>query len=198
MKLWELMFKRLFWLVVLIFLPLTTWGAGANLVKKNFERHRSHFGMKLGINNLGTARVDGESYETRVGLSGGFYFDFVIGKNLFWGVMMDLQDIQFFEEREAMFNFSFGFKPVIYNYKKKMAYKPGLAVGLADLGHIGYLKRTQYLTLKGSFEMVFFTESKYVFFGELALWGAPKCFNNEYDITLGPFLQVRLGIMFLN
>jgi len=112
--------------------------------------------------------------------------------------MMDLQDIQFFEEREAMFNFSIGLKPVIYNDKKKMAYKPGLAVGLADLGHIGYLKRTQYLTLKGSFEMVFFSESKYVFFGELALWGAPECFNDEYDITLGPFLQVRLGIMFLN
>jgi len=50
MKLGELMSKRFFWLVVLIFLPLSAWGAGANLVKKNFERHRSHFGLKLGIN----------------------------------------------------------------------------------------------------------------------------------------------------
>ena len=97
-----------------------------------------------------------------------------------------------------MVNLSLALKPVYYRKKAKIAYKPGVAVGLADLGHIGDLKRTQYLTLKGSFEMVFFTESKYIFFGEAAVWGAPDCFNEEYDITLGPFLQVRVGIMLLN
>lgn len=198
MKERELMNNRFKWIIVIIlFLPLAA-NASGNLVKKKFQWHQTHFGMKLGINNLGSARVNGEKYETRVGISGGFYFDFVVSDYLFWGVMIDFQDIQFFEEREAMVNLSLGLKPVYYRKRAKIAYKPGIAIGLADLGHIGDLKRTQYLTLKGSFEMVFFTESKYIFFGEAAIWGAPKCFNEEYDITLGPFLQVRVGIMFLN
>jgi hypothetical protein len=190
--------NRFKWLIVFILLLAPAAGASGNLVKKHFDWHQTHFGMKLGINNLGTARVNGQKYDTRVGLSGGFYFDFVATKNLFWGVMIDFQDIQFFEEREAMFNLSVGLKPVYYRKDAKIAYKPAFSIGLADLGHIGNLKRTQYLTLKGSFELVFFTESKYILFGEFGVWGAPMCFNDEYDITLGPFMQIRIGVMFLS
>ena len=198
MKVRELMKRSIIWIIVFVlFLPLAASGS-RNLVKKKFQWHQTHFGMKLGLNNLGTARVNGEDYETRVGLSGGFYFDFVVSVNLFWGVTIDFQDIQFFEEREAMVNLSLALKPVFYRTKAKIAYKPGVSIGLADLGHIGDLKRTQYMTLKGSFELVFFTASKYIFFGEAAVWGAPLCFNNEYGITLGPFLQARVGVMFLN
>ena len=79
-----------------------------------------------------------------------------------------------------------------------MAYKPFIAVGIADLGGIGILRHTQHVTLRGVFEVVFFSQSKYVLTGELALWGTPYCFNDEYDITFGPFIQARVGFMFMN
>ena len=194
------MLNRLNWTaVVLICLLATgTYAASGNLVKKQYEKHRTHFGMKLGINNLGTARVDDVHYNTNVGLSGGFYFDFVVSKNLFWSLTFDFQDLQFFQEREAMLNINIGIKPAFYHKNGKIGYKPGFMVGLADLGHIGPLKRTQYVTMKCFFELIFFTEQKYVFSWELAVWGTSHCFDSEHDISLGPFFQLRAGLMFLN
>jgi len=190
-----------FFLKGLVFLCLLTAvsdAAASNLVTKSYNRHRSHFNFKLGVINGGTVRFDNQSFETNIGLSGGVGFDFTVGNRMFLGVMIDMHDIQFFEEREAMLNVSLAVKPVIYKHKKKVAYKPNIAVGIADLGGIGILKHTQYMTIKAAFEVVFFAESKYVWMGEIALWGSPYCFNDEHDITLGPFIQARFGIMFMN
>ncbi|MFZ5979015.1 MAG: hypothetical protein ACOYVF_00130 [Candidatus Zixiibacteriota bacterium] len=188
-------------MVLFCLLALGSNAAAANLITNTYRQHRSHFFVMGGIINGGTVRFDGESFESNIGLSCGAGFDIAANNWMYVGVIFDLHDAQIFEEREAMLNLSLAFKPVIYKHKKKVAYKPNIAVGFADLGgfnDIVQLEHTQYLTLKAGFEVVFFGRQKYVWTAEVGVWGSPYCFNNEYDITFGPIIQARIGVMFMN
>ena len=191
----------LHYLIFLCLLAAVSEAATGNLIKKGYDRHRSHFFAMGGVINGGTVRYNGDDFESNIGLSGGVGFDIAAGSRMYIGIACDLHDTQIFEEREAMLNVSLAIKPVIYKHREKVAYKPYFAVGIADLGgfnDIIQLEHTQYLTFKAAFEVVFFGRQKYVWTMEVGVWGSPYCFNHDYDITFGPIVQARVGVMFMN
>lgn len=192
---------RQFIYTLLLFFIIGGPADARNLLKTDSRRHRSHFGIKFGLINGGTAYINGQSYSTKVALTGGVYFDIVVTPWLYSGISINLHDVQIDQFRQKMLEISYSIKPAHYSKMERSAFKPAFEVGFADLGQFGpedyKFERTQYLTLKVGVEMVFFSEKNYAWTVDVVLWGSPHCFNSDLDITFGPLLIGRLGFMFL-
>jgi hypothetical protein len=182
--------------LLLAVLFFTAPASAQNLVQRNFGRwHRGVFGVRAGIINSTTMKVGDREYTSNVALIGGVLFDAPLTRKTTIGVTADLLDIQVFDERQKALDVGITFKYAIYREYTRMALKPGLGVGYAYLARIGYLDASGYLTLKTFLEAIFYVDRRFAWIADIDILWAPVGGNREYDVTYGPAVIARFGVV---
>jgi hypothetical protein len=168
---------------------------GRNLLRQGYGKwHRGLFGIKAGLVHEGTVRLNGEEKATKLGLSGGVFFDVPVTAWSMLGISADVHSFQALSRGQALLDIGLAVKIPAYLKKAEMALKPGAAVGFAHLAQISYLEASDYLSLKVFFEAVFYTKKKYAWTGEFAVYYLATGGNSEYDVTWGPVVMLRGGV----
>jgi len=164
---------------------------------------RSKFGVKGGAIMPATIRVkengSNTDVETDIGVSGGVFLDIPLRKNMFYGVAVDLYDIQVknFVERRKFFDFSLTVKRRFKLPDKTTELRAGIAAGVGHLARFGFVSLpTTYLTLKGTFEASFQQSRRFAWLLELSVLSIPSGGNGRFDISAGPTLLARAGLTF--
>ena len=171
--------------------------AGQNLARYTFgKKHRAVFGFKAGIINRASFRLDGNSFETDAGWSLQTYWGIPVDSHLIFAPHIELNDIQALEERQWAIDIGLDLKYHIYNDKKSVSHKPGVGIGYGHLALMGFLERSDYLTIRVFWEMTFFTRKRHAWLLDLTAYGAPVGGNDDYNVTYGPVVLVRLGVVY--
>ena len=170
----------------------------------DYDEGESYTGIKIGF--LGSGKVDlpGDDVDQDPSFGAGFFFDFPFGSRLHYGASADLlrmhwvatDDSTEFDEQETMIDIGINVKATIIGPNSSFALRPGVGVGFGALRRMARFSGSNYLTVKAFAEAVYFTPGDLAFLADAGIWYAPSGGDNENDITIGPLVFVRLGIMF--
>jgi len=156
---------------------------------------RGMVGVKLGFISNGMIREE-QSHWTELGMSGGVYGDLPIGGGFYIPVSFDFHSFRLAKNWEVMLDVGVGLKATYKIQRTNVEIKPGVAIGVANLPQLGVVETSNYITTKLMLEVHFPINKRHSWVGEIALFGAPVGRNNEYDVTIGPILIVRVGLAF--
>lgn len=126
--------------------------------------------------------------------------DFRINPKLFWSVSCDVHRMYAYSIGQYFLDAALGMKYRQYGRSSQVAFQPGVLVGYGRLAVVRsrytvYLDPTDYLTLKTTLEVIFFSRNQAAFFAELgALW-APVGGDIAHRIRIGPMALIRGGVM---
>lgn len=187
-----------------MFFGLIDIGHSENLVRSGFgPTHRTLVGFKGGIINQTDYHAVPSSdtlkeYKdrTKVGLSIQLFFDVPVSARFFTTLSFEMQDIHVQAERHEMLDISLFLKYPIYKEINKLSWRPMIGLGWAYLGDANYLEKTKFLTIKAGVEGVFYTHRPYAYLSELLVYGSLTGGNDQYDVTFGPVVILRLGILY--
>lgn len=191
------------YILVMLFC-LSSGVTAQNLIKRGFgSKHRTLVGFKGGIINQTDYHAVPVSdtlkeYKdrTRIGLSFQIFFDIPVGSKLFSTLSFEMQDIHVVAERHEMLDVSLYLKYAIYKEAKKLAWRPFVGIGWAYLGDGAHLEKSSFTTLKVGLEGVFYTHRRYAYMGEIMVYGSIDGGNDAYDVTFGPVVLFRLGVLY--
>lgn len=165
-------------------------------------------GLKLGIINSGNLTLNGkptpwDSVDVRgqemnpnAAATGQLFFDVVLTRKLVLLFSADVYDIRFQQLSERLIDVAAGFKLVFYNEYKRLAWRPGAAVGFGFLQDIGFMRPTSYLTLKAFNELVLFPRGNWAFVFDLGVVAMPSGGNSTVDVEMAPSLYLRVGVLY--
>jgi hypothetical protein len=157
---------------------------------------RGAVGLRVGILNTGSVELGTDERNPDPGATIGVFFDVPTVSSLMSTFNIDIYDIRMDPVSERFIDVSAGFKWVFHKSRSKLAWKPGAAVGLGYLAHIGNIRPSTYLTVKGFMELMFFTGSRHAWVFNLGVVAAPAGGNENYDITVDPSLYFQVGISY--
>lgn len=185
-------------------LSLFSAAEAQNLIKSGFgSKHRSQVGFKGGLitqtdfHLLPTTEVGiTAKYRTNVGLSWQLFFDLPVNHWMIASLSFDMQDIHIIAERHQMIDIGLSLKWPIYKEANQLAWRPLVGIGYAYLGRGRALEGSGYATLRGGLEAIFYSEQRHAFLGEFIVYGSILGGNDDYDITFGPAVLLRLGVIY--
>jgi hypothetical protein len=161
------------------------------------SKSRSKFGAKLGLIYYSRLRVDGISYDTDIGFSGGVLLDFPVSRRFLWGVEADLHDIHIFRTRKKVLDMCLPLKYAIVFERQNWEIRPTVAAGFAYHNEIkSFVEQCTYLTLRGGLEAVFHSDTRYSAVVDFLVFGAPIGGNKDHRVTFGPTFIVRGGVIY--
>ena len=167
-----------------------------NIVRSRFGRwHRGVFGFRGGIINATNIKIDGQKFDANVALTAGVLFDFPLTHKSTFGFTADLIDVQVASERQKALDVGMAFKYAVYKKEKMMSLKPGFGIGYSYLAHWRLLNASGYLTLKLFLETLFYSSHRYAWLFDFDIFWAPVGGNNEHDVTYGPAVMIRFGLV---
>jgi hypothetical protein len=195
-------------LVVFIFLFMV----GSSLGQTG-SKSKSVFGIKCGLLDgntfkLSEVRNGSGSYDgayKESGLGGGFFLDIPVGRRFYAGFSIEVQSIKILTAQNGipLSDDSKRLLEVGANFKFKMPvrrtpiiFKPGIELGLGILSDAPVIGNSRYLIFKTFLETVLMTGKRIGFLGEIGFWSVLKGGNDEYNITMGPTLMLRGGMVF--
>lgn len=192
--------QKYIWRLTAIVLALIVATSAAfsseNMVGKRFGKwHRGLFGFRGGIINAATMKVDGQKYDADVALTAGVLFDFPLTKRSTYGFTADLVDVQVAGVRQKAIDVGVAFKYAAYKKESMMALKPGFSVGYAYLAHWELFNASGYLTLRLFLETLFYSNHRYAWLLDFDIFWAPVGGNKEHDVTYGPAIMARFGLV---
>ncbi len=135
-------------------------------------------------------------YETKVGLSGQVFVDMPLTSKGLIGITIDLHDINVRRHRQVVLDVGMTLKFPIYGKRNRPAVRPGIGVGYAMLAKVSDIESSTYLSVRALCEMVFYSDRKFAWVGELAVYGYPTGGNYDSDISYGPVVLIRLGVVY--
>ena len=182
--------------------------AGAVVGQSNAPTERSaSFGMKAGFIFGGT--VDFESkgsgayngdFDTKESYSLGVFLDFPFYKALHAQLNLDIHDFalesKLSDASENLLLGSVGLRYVHFTEDKRLAIRPGASIGYGYLTDVGITDATTHVISVVSSEFVFYPGQKTGILAELGLLWDISGGNDEYDVTGGPMLLIRGGLIF--
>lgn len=178
-----------YWLLVLTLMAATS--SGYELLEKN-----TTYGFNAGLYSPGEVWV--EDYSTdgdmSFGLSG--FMDYKLGPKISGGGMLSLNSFGADDESAMMIEIGFTLKAWIYKDDSNLLFRPGFGISYGMLGDIGPLESSKYLILHGGVELVLLKENNLNWTFLLGISGAPTGGNDDNDITYGPGLLLRAGLVF--
>lgn len=180
---------------------LVSVGSG---VADDFAPGDSYTGVKVGYLGPGDIDLDGEQADQRSSFAAGLFFDFPFGSRMHYGVSADLLRMDWkadgsrysFEKREVLLDVGINLKLSLTAENSPIMLRPGLGVGFGALRRIDNFSGSNYLTLKGFCELIYFTPGEFDLLLDGGIWYAPSGGDNDHDIRIGPLLVLRFGIMF--
>jgi len=182
--------------IVLITVSAVSDLSAQNMVRSRFGKwHRGLFGFRGGIINSTNIKIDGRKFDANVALTAGILFDFPMTHKSTFGFTADIIDVQVASERQKALDVGVAFKYAAYKKESQMALKPGFGVGYAYLAHWKLLNASGYLTLKLFLETLFYSNHKYAWLADFDIFWAPVGGNEEHDVSYGPALMVRFGLV---
>jgi hypothetical protein len=169
-----------------------------------FTPGESYTGIEAGFLGSGRVELTGERADQRFSYGAGIFFDFPFGAHMHYGVSADLLQMNWsaksrsydFEQREMMLDVGINFKATLTAENSPIALRPGIGVGFGALRRLDGFSGSNYLTLKAFSELVYFTPGDLAFLVDGGVWYAPTGGDNDHDITIGPLMILRFGIMF--
>jgi hypothetical protein len=172
----------------------------------DYEFGESYTGLKFGL--IGSGSVDLRSYniDQRAGMSAGFFFDQPFGSRLHYSFSGDLMKMSWrgkrqtyrWDESEWLLDLSVNLKGNLFSSNSPVGLRPGLGVGVAVLGKMeeAGVAGSSYITVKAFTELVFTSSGDLTGLIEAGIWYAPSGGDANSDLTIGPLLLLRAGVMF--
>ncbi len=99
------------------------------------------------------------------------------------------------EKSEMLLDIALGLKTSIPFLEDRLAFRPSLLAGIAHLQAFDGFDGSRYMTVKAAGELVAYTPKGTGFLIEVGLFWAPSGGSDSHDITGGPMLLTRLGIL---
>ena len=191
-------------LVLALALGLYTGTLAQNLIQTGYgNKHRPQIGLKGGIINQTdfhavaiTEAGSTAKLRTRVGFSWQLFFDLPVRHWLIASLSFEMQDIHVFSERHQMLDIGLSLKRPIYKEASQLAWRPVIGIGYAYLGQGQTLEKSGYTTLRAGLEGIFYAEKRHAFLGEFIVYGSISGGNDDHDITFGPVVLLRLGVIY--
>lgn len=157
---------------------------------------RNFFTAKLGFITFGEVRINGVKSDTDPGFTMGVAWDVGLDRRFSGGLSFDAHRIYVNNEGEYLFDVSLAAKAFFLLPRSRVALRPGVAIGFGRATEVGPIDYSSYLLVKATTEAVFFTRSRSALVGELGLMTALDGSDGPNDITLGPYVVARVGILF--
>lgn len=165
---------------------------------------------------MGKMDVQIVEYDPKIAVTWGVFFDIPINSSNYFSLAADFYDFEVVDASVIAIDVSLGYKASLYNSQSRVAFRPGLAVGLAYLADPGLvpggnvldpqdsvrldppqtLGATSYLTIKLFAEAIFISNNTSTFLLDGGFFFAPVGGNHLYDVTVAPSLYLRVGIAY--
>lgn len=171
-------------------------------------------GLKIGAIWQASLWTDNDRQLTAISTSGGFFFDFPVGRRAFASVEIDLHDLQAFGQGNKWFHLLLTAKRVFATSDKAVTLRPFAGAGIGyfsafedyrvlndsapdSLSSILLrLNSTTSFVYKAGLEVVTIPNRKGGWLAEVAVMGAPFDIDNpDRRIRYGPTLLLRLGLI---
>ena len=166
----------------------------------------SYTGIKLGLIGSGGVDIDDDGANQQTGLSAGFFFDLPLGSRLHYGLSTDLHKMSWSGERWNsrvdetgwLLDLGVNLKGDFVSENSPLGFRPGIGTGVGFLGRMDGLgvSGSSYIILRAFAEIVYFSPSDLTFVFEGGVWYSPSGGDNVTDVTIGPLLTFRGGVMF--
>ena len=166
----------------------------------------SYTGVKLGLIGSGSVNNDDDSDHQQVGPSAGLFFDLPLGSRLHYGLATDLHKMSWrgerldyrIDETGWLLDIGVNLKADFFGDDSSLGIRPGIGVGVGFLEKMDGLgvSGSSYVILRGTTELVYFTPGDLMFVLEGGVWYAPSGGDNVTDVSIGPLVLLRAGVMF--
>lgn len=158
------------------------------------------YSMRLGFLSSGRAHVDGKEQNVIAGFTFGVAMDFRAKSHWYYGVSFDIHRQYLYHIGQYFIDAAATVKYMHLGSQSKVGFRPGAAVGFGRLAVVRtldtiYLNPSNFMTLKGTLEIIFFSDLKSAFFGEVGIWYAVCGREESHDLWLGPQALLRVGVM---
>ncbi len=160
------------------------------------------FGIKGGLFGDGTIDIASKHIGGYVGdfeTDGSYSFGVFFERNIYSPVRavlsVDIHDVKTITENQSLLDIAVGLKGHIGLPESPFVIRPGVSVGYGYLQKFGWLENSHYTTLKAAAEFALCGhKGTGVLCGVGLLW-ALSGGNDTYDITGGPMLLTRIGLL---
>lgn len=141
------------------------------------------------------------SFETDGDLSGGLFFEQRTYAGLWAGLSLDVHRISkdFYNdksENEMGLGLALRLSTRFVDQRGRWILKPGIASGVAMFPEVYNVQSSQYWTLIPFVEVVHMATPKLGILGQVSMLNTLMGGNSDYDISVGPGVLVRLGLVF--
>lgn len=157
---------------------------------------RNFFAAKLGFITFGDVAINGLSTDTDPGFTMGVAWDVGIDRRFSGGLSFDLHRIYVTNEGEYLFDVSLAAKAFFLIPRRRVAIRPGVAIGYGRATEVGPLDYSNHLIVKTTLEGLFFSKARSALLGELGVMSSVSGSDGPNDIRLGPYVIARIGILF--
>lgn len=190
----------LFLLLTAIVLAATSVSAQSTISTAPHWNKSGFFSMRLGFLSSGRAHVDGTEQNVIPGFTFGVAMDFRVKSHWYYGVSFDIHRQYLYHIGQYFIDGAATLKYMHLGKQSKVGFRPGAAVGFGRLAAVRtidsiYLNPSNFVTLKGTLEVIFFSDLKSAFFGEVGIWYAVRGRDATHNLTVGPQAILRVGVM---
>ncbi|MEW5796604.1 MAG: hypothetical protein AB1772_09605 [Candidatus Zixiibacteriota bacterium] len=178
----------------------------SSVTAADYEVGEIYTGLKVGLIGSGSVDLERHQIDQRTGPSAGFFFDQPFGSIWHYGLSIDFYRMAWREktigvtldESEWLLDLGVNLKANIVSESWPLGFRPGVGVGVAFLGRMDMagVAGSSYVTLKAFTEVVYLSAAGLGYVVEGGIWYAPSGGDNTTDVTLGPLLSLRAGVMF--
>ncbi len=179
---------------------------GVGVMASEFDEGDNYTGVKVGLIGSGHVDMADRGADQATSLIGGVFFDLPFGSRLSYGLSADFfsmswesADLRFpFEESEWLLDLGVNLKGNLLGESGALRLRPGVGVGLGVLRRMetANVGGSNFLTLKAFLEIVLATPGDLSFLLDAGVWRAPSGGDATTDITVGPLVFLRAGVMF--
>jgi len=183
--------------IVCVILTVVLIGLSGSVSAQNLVGRvtSGRFGIKAGLISRMNMRGD-LKLQSEIGSSAQVFADFPKGKGFYFAAAFDFHYIEINRSNQIMIEPNIGLKRAFHLKRADMQLIPAMSIGFAYLADMGDLPSFNFLTYKLLVEVHFKIDARKSWVGELALFNAPTGNNGSLDVSLGPGLMLRWGLVF--
>ena len=155
------------------------------------------YGLKAGLFSPGCVYVDdSDCFDASVSFSIGGFVDTRLGEKLLGGVSLDLNNVESADSdfEEILLDVAVNLKADLSDPSSSVRFRPGIGFGYARASVDD--ETLQALTIRALVEALFPSESGRTWIAELGVYAAPAGGTECCDVTWGPGVHLRGGLIF--
>lgn len=155
------------------------------------------YGVKGGIIGSADYYIGDQWYGSSMSYSVGGFLDYKLGPRILGGAYFDFSGVSdVYESNSTLIEIGGTLKAMVFTGNENLTIRPMMALGYGAVGEIYQYAASSHLMLKGGVETVFTTSSGTTFLGEILIGGSVDGGNDDFEMTFGPMLYVRGGMIF--